>query len=429
MFGHDGGHYSNGDLLKIWHLKNGQTVEGNFAFGSESQLVIEKIHGQKMIINLSDLTINDRRIAMIKLARYHSLHPQFSSPNPFYFIYLWGTIVTIGFIFSFIIKKINSFRWKVPVGVAYISLIVWACKSEMPLSPSTTSSSTSIPKTSTGFLDSAFAPFKNYVSTNYDATYYYVNSNGMPDHNMMIGITSWQQQVPIPQPYTGSNHWSIPLNPVYETNPLSTKSNFMKGAIALAVNGIPIFNALNNRGEDSYSIGELDQWGGHCGRADDYHYHAAPLHLSNQSGLKPIAFALDGFAVYGTKEPDGSSMKTLDANHGHVGNNNIYHYHGTSDYPYVIGSMRGKVSIDPSTPAPENQILPQAFANVVRPALTALKGATITNFQTLSPTSYLLTYQLNGKTNTVKYSWVNNNYTFVFTEGDGKQNTETYVRK
>jgi len=57
---------------------------------------------------------------------------------------------------------------------------------------------------------------------------------------MMVGITSWQQQVPIPQPYSGSNHWSIPLKPVYESTPLSTKTNFMKGAVALAVNGIPI---------------------------------------------------------------------------------------------------------------------------------------------------------------------------------------------
>jgi hypothetical protein len=278
-------------------------------------------------------------------------------------------------------------------------------------------------------LDSAFSPYKKTISTNYDDTYYYVNSNGMPEHNMMVGITSWQQQVPIPQPYSGTNHWSIPLKPVYEASPLSTKSNFMKGAVALAVNGIPIFNALNNRGEDSYAIGELDQWGGHCGRADDYHYHAAPLHLSNSSGLKPIAFALDGFAVYGTKEPDGTAMKALDTNHGHEGTAGVYHYHGTMDYPYVIGSMRGKVSTDPATPAPENQILPQAFTNVVRPALTALKGASITNFETISPTSYLLTYTLNAKKYTVKYSWVNNNYTFVFTDGDGKETTETYVRK
>ena len=47
----------------------------------------------------------------------------------------------------------------------------------------------------------------------------------------------------------------------------------LSGAIALAVNGMPIFNALNNRGDDAYLAGELDDWGGHAGRADDYHYH------------------------------------------------------------------------------------------------------------------------------------------------------------
>ena len=122
-------------------------------------------------------------------------------------------------------------------------------------------------------------------------------------------------------------------------------------------------------------------------------------------------------------------MKALDAYHGHEGSNSVYHYHGTADYPYVIGSMRGKVSTDPATPAPENQILPQAFTNSVRPALSALKGATITNFETLSATSYLLTYTLSAKKYTVKYSWVNNTFTFLFTDGDGKQSTETYTRK
>ena len=57
---------------------------------------------------------------------------------------------------------------------------------------------------------------------------------------MMVGITSWQQQVPIPQPYSGTNHWSIPLKPVYETTPLSTKSNFMKNIFVLATQQIEI---------------------------------------------------------------------------------------------------------------------------------------------------------------------------------------------
>ena len=94
---------------------------------------------------------------------------------------------------------------------------------------------------------------------------------------MMVGIKSWQQQVPLPQPYNGNNAWQIPLHPVVAENPISAKTNLFRGAIALAVNGIPIFNPQNNRGEVSQEIGELDEWGGHCGRADDYHYHAAPV--------------------------------------------------------------------------------------------------------------------------------------------------------
>ena len=71
---------------------------------------------------------------------------------------------------------------------------------------------------------------------------------------MMVGITSWQQQVPVPQSYTGSNSWSIPLQPEFSASPLSTSSHLLKGAMAVGVNGIPIFNPLNNRGEDAKAL-------------------------------------------------------------------------------------------------------------------------------------------------------------------------------
>jgi hypothetical protein len=304
-------------------------------------------------------------------------------------------------------------------------LIGYACKKSdgnSPIAPV-------IPKTSTGFMDSAFAPYKPAVSTRWDAGYFYVASNGMPAHNMMVGITSWQQQVPIPQPYTGSNSWLVPLQPVYADIPLSTKSNLMKGAVAIAVNGIPIFNALNNRGVDSYATGELDNWGGHCGRADDYHYHAAPLHLAVISGLKPIAFGLDGFAVYGSKEPDGTPMQALDTCHGHIYNSGVYHYHGTASYPYVIGAMRGKVSLDPNTPAPENQILPQAFASPVRPATSPLNGAVITAFLSTGTNAYKLTYMIGSQSGYVEYSWdAANTYTYTLTDITGKVTTTVYKR-
>jgi hypothetical protein len=312
--------------------------------------------------------------------------------------------------------------------VVLLLISMEACKKSNVV-PNVIGGDGSIPRTSTSFIDSAFTPYKPSLSTSWDSTYFHVNAGGIPQHNMMIGITNWQQQVPIPQIYTGSNSWSIPLQPVYADTPLSTRTNLMRGAVAIAVNGIPIFNALNNRGEDAYLIGELDQWGGHCGKGDDYHYHAAPLHLSGTSGLMPIAFGLDGFPIYGDSEPDGTAMQSLDSCHGHIYKNGVYHYHGTNTYPYVIGSMRGKVRLDPASTAPENQILPQAFADPVRPALTPLRGAVITAFTAPSANHYLLTYKIGTKYGYVEYSWnAANLFTYKMTDTAGVVITRTYQR-
>ena len=141
-----------------------------------------------------------------------------------------------------------------------------------------------------------FSAFAKSVKVFRSGKYYLVESNGIPDHQMMVGIKAWQQQVPTPHPYTGTNAWPIPVTPVISKTPISAKNHFLRGAIAVAINGVPIFNALTNKGTDAYLTGELDDWGGHCGRADDYHYHMAPFHLQAIAGKKvPIAYALDGF--------------------------------------------------------------------------------------------------------------------------------------
>ena len=431
IFAHEGGHYGQHDVLRIWHLKTGETVSGNFSSATATDLILEQFQGVKVRVPIAELSIADQKFAALKIKRSFRINGDKEVEKPVSYLPYFYLLMVCFFTLLFI-EKLRArlvFR-RLAYSSFVLAFIALACKTATEITPVTPSTPvTTIPKTTVSFLDSAFAPFKPALSTASDATYFYVNSNGIPNHNMMIGITAWQQQVPIPQPYTGTNHWSIPLQPVYATTPLSTTNNFMKGAVALAVNGVPIFNALNNRGEDSFAIGELDQWGGHCGRGDDYHYHAAPLHLSTISGLKAIAFALDGFAVYGAKEPDGTAMLTLDANHGHEWKGN-YHYHGTTNYPYVIGAMRGKVSLDPTTPAPENQILPQAFSSSVRPALTPLTGATITDFSAPTSSSYNLTYKIGTKTGTVNYSWNTSGlFTFNFTDVNGTQTTSTYQRK
>ncbi|NDB06752.1 MAG: YHYH protein, partial [Acidimicrobiia bacterium] len=185
--------------------------------------------------------------------------------------------------------------------------------------PATATTSSAAPATSTAPLLEGFDMFADTVGISNDGTWWLVESNGMPSHNMMVGITSWQQQVPTPQMYTGDNSWRIPMNPVIADVPVSAKTQLYRGAIALAANGVPIFNALNNRGDDAYLYGELDQWGGHAGRADDYHYHIAPLHLQDTVGAnRPIAYALDGYPIYGETEPDGSAVGALDEFNGHT---------------------------------------------------------------------------------------------------------------
>src|ERR1035438_5004184 len=116
------------------------------------------------------------------------------------------------------------------------------------------------------------------VKWHQDENFYYLESTGMPTHKMMVGITAWQQQVPLPQDFTGDNAFKIPRHPVFADKPVSAKTALFSGAIAVAVNGIPIFNPIKNDGRtDTYLAGELDVFGGHCGRADDYHYTSRPF--------------------------------------------------------------------------------------------------------------------------------------------------------
>ena len=275
----------------------------------------------------------------------------------------------------------------------------------------------------TAFIASSFQPFAPRVKTHADNRFFFVESDGLPAHNLMVGITAWQQQVPLPQKYFGDNAWRFPLTPVPAAQPQTIKNHFLRGAIAIAANGIPIFNPQNNRGEISQEIGELDQWGGHCGRADDYHYHAAPLHLQSVLGMAlPIAYALDGYPIYGLTEPDGSPPAGLDAFNGHSTVALGYHYHASTKYPYVNGGFHGEVT------EAQQQVDPQPRAQPVRQDQPPLRGAKITGF-TNSPDqkTFSLTYSVNGKPGGVNYSTAGDgNWKFQFLSPDGTKRDEIY---
>jgi hypothetical protein len=269
-----------------------------------------------------------------------------------------------------------------------------------------------------------FTAFAKSVKVFKSGKYYLVESSGIPAHQMMVGIKSWQQQVPTVQNYAGTNAWSIPIKPVIAANPISAKDHFLRGAIAIAVNGVPIFNALNNRGDDALLSGELDDWGGHCGRADDYHYHIAPTHLQSIVGRKvPIAYALDGFPIYGETEVDGKKVIGLDAFNGHFDSKKNYHYHATKNYPYINGGFKGVVT------EIEGQVDPQSLTKAFRPAGEPLRGAVITGFDRIGDSTFDLKYTLNGSEYHVKYTASLGEVSMEFIDSSGSVRREVYQRR
>jgi len=404
-------------ILHHWSIPSeNATVDGSFYMMRDGKVFIDKANNEIVAFPLIALSEADQAYALkrqewVRQINSQKVTPPVSAaiPVPTVNFRLYGALSLAAILLIILIGLSKgwgqNFISREKVRYAYPILSVGIITALFGFGKAYRTTTTTNP----AFLDSAFAPYASFVTTSYDSTYYYVASHGIPAQEMMKGITAWQQQVPIPQCYTGANSWSIPLNPVLAATPVPTATNFFRGAIAIAVNGVDIFNALTNVGVDAYLAGQLDSFGGHCGRADDYHYHIAPLVLQNTSGLKPIAFAFDGFAVYGSLEPNGTAMAPLDTNHGHFWLG-VYHYHGNLTYPYMIGNMVGRVTEDTTS-----QIVPQASASPVRGPQVPLGGAVITGCRQVGTNGYQLTYTLAGVTDTVSYNWTPAGvYTFIF---------------
>jgi phosphatidylethanolamine-binding protein (PEBP) family uncharacterized protein len=187
-----------------------------------------------------------------------------------------------------------------------------------------------------------------------DSNYAYVSSNGLPTHTMMDGIVASNLQVPIAQNFQGTNAWKIPLQPAIA----ATTTTANDGPIGMAINGVPIFNPCKQGGcqnGDTKVQGELDVCNGHAGRADDYHYHAAPTCLMSGQpdgywDTHPLGWALDGFAIFGYNDADGrvaSRDGVCGGNTSAVPNAPAgYSYHVTDTAPYVLSCFRGTPSPD-----------------------------------------------------------------------------------
>ncbi len=190
------------------------------------------------------------------------------------------------------------------------------------------------------------------TSVNCDGTYAYVSSLAMTTDQTMNGITSTNLQVPTTQNFLGANGWKIPTSPILAQSPTSVAS----GPIGVAINGIPIFNPCVQNGNctaasgDTKGEGQLDICNGHAGRADDYHYHAAPLCLmagqsTNYWNTHPVGWLLDGFGVFGYNNADGSTPSrdscggtTISGAQVPSGYPYTYAYHVINTFPYITNN-------------------------------------------------------------------------------------------
>lgn len=422
LFAHEGRHSTP---LKQWELATThEIVSANFIKLQHDDVYLLDAHHAVQVYKISDFTAADQnyiKAKSVSIQALNSHHTASESQEVFNFswwLFILGLFL-LGFSLYKLIKQKKAMHLSYGIlGVTIIAIV--SCKN----TNNTASSTIQVPSHAVSVMQSFFEKFDG-VTTHADSTYLYISSNGLPNHDMMVGISNWQQQVPIHQNYTGANSWAIPIHPKMAEEPLFTKTNLLKGAIAVAVNGIPIFNPLNNRGEDANAIGELDDWGGHCGRADDYHYHLPPLHLQDQVGEgNPVAYAVDGFPVY------GETTESLDEYLGKTNPDGSYQYHTIKEYPYFIAGMRGEVQLDPKTKAPENQVYPQPRTQELRPALRPLRDAEIIDFKSLGENTYQLTYRLEGKEYVINYSWDSTgNYTYQFINPDGTATVETYKAK
>jgi hypothetical protein len=218
--------------------------------------------------------------------------------------------------------------------------------------------STTTPPTSVA-VPAVYNKIYGATSITNDGTFITIKTNGVPDHKSVYYPTNHA----LYESFSGTTFggttftknpntivsqtltFKIPVNPAVASNHSATSL----GPIGVALNGVALYNQYAGPNNQALTgeIASFDKYYGHPQQTGQYHYHVEPLYLTSikftKSGL--MGFLLDGFPVYGPQEENGTTVTSsmLDAYHGHLHAtidypNGIYHYHFTSDSPYMNGN-------------------------------------------------------------------------------------------
>lgn len=247
---------------------------------------------------------------------------------------------------------------------AGIALLVAACAdqgSSVVTGPSSTSAPTPTPTPvpapaptptpGSGTLPAWFAAFGNGVQVSLSGNTVVLQTRDLPDHaSPYWGVGNALYEAPhagmVLNPHRIASQnitISVPVAPAIAASPSDTPL----GAIGIAVNGVVFFNQYAaGRQPLGDEIRTFDRHNGHPAPQNLYHYHVEPTWLTALSKSRLLGVLADGFPVYGTMDAGGVAPSHLDVCHGHVGatpefSGGIYHYHVTTEAPYISGCFRG----------------------------------------------------------------------------------------
>lgn len=128
-----------------------------------------------------------------------------------------------------------------------------------------------------------------------------------------------------------SQTFLIPAQPV----PLSSPDGIGNTDVGVTLNGVvlappaPVQAILG-----AYTIAAFDDCGGHVNPVEGYHYHGATgcteIIAQDDGHAAVLGYAMDGYAILGMLNADGTEPSDLDNCRGHSDDTRGYHYHAAS---------------------------------------------------------------------------------------------------
>ena len=146
---------------------------------------------------------------------------------------------------------------------------------------------------------------------------------------------------------------SLPVSPAAAATP----GCLSKGTIGLLKNGVALFAPVDEKNRDAVAYETQDNCDGHPQESGTYHYHDVPSCITNAApgSSTVVGYAFDGFPIVLERDATGTlpTNADLDECHGRTSPIDVdgatvtmYHYSVTSEFPYVVGCLRGAPAVN-----------------------------------------------------------------------------------